>query len=46
MGVPVAVLATITISFGLGIDPIFRFAVQAAEQLVNPQLYVDSVLGG
>lgn len=46
MGVPVAVLATITIGFGLGIDPIFRFAVQAAEQLVNPQLYVDSVLGG
>ena len=46
MGVPVAVLAAITVGFGLGIDPIFRFAVQAAEQLVNPHLYVHTVLGG
>lgn len=46
MGVPVAVLTAITVGFGLGIDPIFRFAVQAAEQLVNPHLYVNTVLGG
>jgi multicomponent Na+:H+ antiporter subunit D len=46
MGVPVALLATITIGFGLGIEPIFQFARQAAEQLVNPQIYVNTVLGG
>lgn len=46
MGVPVAVLAAVTVGFGLGIEPIFRFAVQAAEQLVNPHLYVTMVLGG
>jgi multicomponent Na+:H+ antiporter subunit D len=46
MGLPVALLATITIGFGLGIEPIFHFARQAAEQLVNPQIYVNTVLGG
>ncbi|MEJ2639874.1 MAG: proton-conducting transporter membrane subunit [Desulfosarcinaceae bacterium] len=46
MGLPVALLATITICFGLGIEPIFDFARQAAEQLVNPQIYVNTVLGG
>ncbi len=46
MGAPVALLALITIFFGLGIEPIFQFATHAAEQLVHPQIYVKTVLGG
>jgi multicomponent Na+:H+ antiporter subunit D len=46
MGLPVALLAAVTICFGLGIEPIFHFAHQAAEQLINPQIYVNTVLGG
>jgi len=44
--VPVVGLATSTLIIGLYGQPIYLLAELAAEQLMNPQLYIKAVLGG
>jgi multicomponent Na+:H+ antiporter subunit D len=41
----VLVLAALTVTIGLGAQPILVFATQAAEQLIHPEDYVRAVLG-
>ncbi len=43
---PIAGLALITIAIGLGAEPVFAAASRAAEQLLDPQGYIQAVLGG
>ncbi len=43
---PVAVLAMLTTMIGLVAEPILALSMRAAEQLLNPALYVQAVLGG
>jgi len=43
---PVAVLALLTLMIGLGAEPVCQLAVTAAEELMNPQAYVNTVLYG
>ncbi len=42
---PVAGLATITLSIGLFVEPFYAFADRAARQLKDPTEYIDAVLG-
>ncbi len=42
---PVAALATVTLSIGIFPEFYFDFAVRAAAQLLDPQLYIRAVLG-
>ena len=44
--VPIAVLAGITLVIGLGAGPVFDYALGTGEQLMNPALYIQAVLGG
>ncbi|PFG57944.1 multicomponent Na+:H+ antiporter subunit D [Vibrio sp. ES.051] len=44
--IPIAVLTTFTLIIGLVADPFYQFAVEAAEQLLNPREYIQAVLGG
>ncbi len=41
---PVAFMAAMTVVIGLGAEPVFEVALQAAEELRQPQIYVDAVL--
>lgn len=43
--VPIAVLATLTCVIGLFPEPFVLFAERTADQLLNPQPYIDAVLG-
>lgn len=43
---PVAFLALITVSIGLGAEPVFELAQRAARQLADPDLYIQTVRGG
>ena len=43
---PVTVLAAITVAIGLAGQPLVNLAMQAAEQLMNPEVYIQAVLGG
>ena len=43
---PVLGLAACTLIIGLYGQPIYVLAESAAEQLMNPQLYIEAVLGG
>ena len=43
---PVIMLATITVAIGLYGEPLYQLAEIAANQLLNPQGYIDAVLGG
>ncbi len=43
---PIGLLALITVFMGLAAQPVFEIAVQAAEQLMNPELYIRTVLEG
>jgi len=43
---PVAVLATVTLALGLAPEPVLVFAQRAAEVLLNPEPYINAVLGG
>jgi multicomponent Na+:H+ antiporter subunit D len=45
MVAPIAVLVVLTVAIGLAAEPVFALAVRAAEQLVDPTLYVQAVLG-
>jgi multicomponent Na+:H+ antiporter subunit D len=42
---PVAVLAALTVAIGLGAQPLLTIALAAGEELLNPQGYVQAVLG-
>jgi multicomponent Na+:H+ antiporter subunit D len=41
---PIAALAILTCIIGLFPEPFVQFATRAADQLLNPQIYVDTVL--
>ena len=43
---PVLALAMITVLLGIFMEPVIRFSVIAAEQLLDPGPYVSAVLGG
>jgi multicomponent Na+:H+ antiporter subunit D len=43
---PVIGLAACTLFIGLNGQPIFELAEMAANQLMNPELYIEAVLGG
>jgi multicomponent Na+:H+ antiporter subunit D len=43
---PIIVLAFFTLTIGLVAEPFFQLAQQAAAQLLDPDLYIQTVLGG
>ncbi|MBU2610129.1 MAG: Na+/H+ antiporter subunit D [Chloroflexi bacterium] len=43
--IPIGLMAAITILIGLGIGPIFSLAIRAGEQLADPAIYIQAVLG-
>ena len=43
---PVLFLALVTVVLGLCMEPVIRFSVSAAGQLMDPQVYIEAVLGG
>jgi multicomponent Na+:H+ antiporter subunit D len=43
---PIGVLALMTVVLGLGAEQVFDLAARAAEQLLNPETYIQTVLGG
>jgi multicomponent Na+:H+ antiporter subunit D len=45
MVLPIAGLAAVTLAISFGAGPMFHLSVQASEQLLNPQIYVQAVLG-
>jgi multicomponent Na+:H+ antiporter subunit D len=45
MVAPVAGLALLTVVIGLGVEPFFKIAMAAAEELRNPEIYLKAVLG-
>lgn len=44
--IPVVLLGVCTLIIGLHGQPIYEFAEYSAQQLLNPQGYIDAVLGG
>ena len=46
MVAPIAVLAMLTLALTLAAEPVFNVSLRAAEQLLQPDGYVDAVLGG
>jgi multicomponent Na+:H+ antiporter subunit D len=46
MMLPVVVLAVMTVVIGLGAQPLLEVALKAADELLNPQIYVRAVMGG
>jgi multicomponent Na+:H+ antiporter subunit D len=44
--VPITGLTILTITIGLAAEPIFVLSTQAADQLLHPTDYVQTVLGG
>jgi multicomponent Na+:H+ antiporter subunit D len=42
---PIMILAAVTIMIGLAAGPVFALALQASDQLMNPALYTQAVLG-
>lgn len=45
MMVPIACLAAMTLVIGLGAEPFYVFASEAANQLLDSSLYIEAVLG-
>jgi multicomponent Na+:H+ antiporter subunit D len=43
---PIALLSAISVVLGLGAGPAFDIALQAGNQLMDPQGYIQAVLGG
>jgi multicomponent Na+:H+ antiporter subunit D len=43
---PIIVLALFTLAIGLVAEPFYQLAQQTAAQLLNPSLYIQTVLGG
>jgi len=46
MCLPIAVLAILAVLLGVGMQPVYEVLIAAAEQMRDPQIYVDAVLGG
>ncbi|MBT8371183.1 MAG: Na+/H+ antiporter subunit D, partial [Deltaproteobacteria bacterium] len=46
MLVPVLSLALVTVLMGLCMEPVIRFSMSAAGQLMDPRVYIEAVLGG
>ncbi|MFC1976519.1 Na+/H+ antiporter subunit D [Chloroflexota bacterium] len=44
--VPIIILAVFTVTIGLWAEPIFILSTRAAEQLLDPTAYINTVLGG
>jgi multicomponent Na+:H+ antiporter subunit D len=42
---PIIALALLTVVIGLGVEPLFKIATTAAEELRNPNMYLIAVLG-
>jgi multicomponent Na+:H+ antiporter subunit D len=42
---PIAILAVLTIAIGFGAEPVFELSTRAAEQLMDPTVYIEAVLG-
>jgi multicomponent Na+:H+ antiporter subunit D len=42
---PIVGLSMVTLAIGFGAEPVSRLALQASEQLFEPQLYIETVLG-
>jgi multicomponent Na+:H+ antiporter subunit D len=42
---PIIILAIITITIGLNVEPFFKIAEQASSQLLNQTEYINAVLG-
>jgi multicomponent Na+:H+ antiporter subunit D len=42
---PIITLTSMSLLIGFAAEPFFQFAVEAAEQLLNPSAYIDAVLG-
>lgn len=45
MVIPIILLAMITLTIGFFPDPFFQIAERAAEELMNPSIYINTVLG-
>jgi multicomponent Na+:H+ antiporter subunit D len=43
---PIVAMAVLIVAIGIGIEPLLQLTADAAEQLVNPAIYVGAVLGG
>jgi multicomponent Na+:H+ antiporter subunit D len=43
---PIVFLTTLTVLIGLAAGPLFRFALQAGEQLMDASIYIQVVMGG
>lgn len=43
--IPISALALLTLLVGLGAQPVYELVQAAAEQMQNPQIYVEAVLG-
>jgi multicomponent Na+:H+ antiporter subunit D len=43
--IPMFLLVAVTVIMGLAAEPILQMTGQAADQLLNPTLYIESVLG-
>jgi multicomponent Na+:H+ antiporter subunit D len=43
---PIVLLAALTVLIGLFAEPVFAVATRAAAQLLNPDLYIQAILGG
>jgi multicomponent Na+:H+ antiporter subunit D len=41
---PIAPLVALTIILGLGAEPIFQYSMDVAEQILDPSIYIESVL--
>jgi multicomponent Na+:H+ antiporter subunit D len=46
MTIPVIILAMITLTIGFYPEPFFQIAERAAHELMNPEIYIKTVLGG
>jgi multicomponent Na+:H+ antiporter subunit D len=46
MLLPIAGLAAVTLTITISAGPMFDLSLRASEQLLNPQMYVQAVLGG
>jgi multicomponent Na+:H+ antiporter subunit D len=42
---PIVLLALLTVMMGLGVEPLFKIASTASEELRNPDMYLIAVLG-
>jgi multicomponent Na+:H+ antiporter subunit D len=42
---PIAILAVLSIAVGFGAEPVFELSTRAAEQLMQPSVYIEAVLG-